>query len=595
MANDVPNPSLQSLVLSRFSDRALSGIPHGLQLQTVDAELETLLQTFYRARQMRNSRVGPCRLPREILAYVFECLQPLWLPRREFDEKDPAGLKPIFCSGWMSVTHVCSFWREVALNVPSLWSKPTINVRSIPHQYIPDILFRSRSATLDLKVIRGRDFNQTRQDANVAAWLSPAILRRARRLYIMGDTELTTYLAQLLPSSHDMDCLHGLTAYALGGLANLPTPFHNLPEVMNLTLWGFQVPWQCPLLSSRLTELRLLYPRHVEPRPSYEEFCRLLCLLQSLQVLELLEMVPHRPSPVGGHLPNIIMAPSLRELKIAIVSAELATDAAVFISLLHTHPRCTRYYKITQLGTHDPDMTFVDNAIRRLVPNISLASCDDIEMRHLLLTANGLQLAGTAIPRQTASPSSRSPKLDLATITNGLHIPHFSKRDATLDFHLTNYLSLVTLERLLTISLDTSSLHLIARNNLWPCLFRANGVRRIGWVNDSTPTSYVSPLLDALRVPRAFGAGDETRILFPQLEALALPLAEDEFEHRDVIIGIIDLVHARLQNGAPLLELVISREAAHWAVWSTLRAMLKITFMDYAFFESPMMPKADSV
>ncbi|KZV68570.1 hypothetical protein PENSPDRAFT_754017 [Peniophora sp. CONT] len=598
MANDIQNSSLQSLVLSRFSDNALSGIPRGLQLQTADAELETLMQTLYRARQMRNARAGPGRLPREILAYIFECLQPLWLPRRELDEKDAAGLEPVFCSGWMTVTHVCSFWREVALSFPSLWSNPTIDILSIPRQYIPDILLRSHSAALDLKLICEHESIQTRQDTSFNAWSSSVILRRARRLNIIADMELITYLAQRLSPSHVMERLHELAVSSWGaeGTLDLPAPFYNLPELTSLILWDYQVPWRCPILSSKLTELRLLYC-DIGPRPTYQELYDLLSLLQSLQILELRETVPRRPIPSEGHLTDTIMAPSLRRLEIAVLDSELAMDALTFMSLIHAPPQCVCNYHINQLGAHDPDMTFVDDALGRLIPNLSLAGHNYTEMRHLLLTYRGLQLAGTPIPLQIASPSNRSSKLDLATIFNRLRIPHFSKLDPPIYFHLANYLSFVTLERLITVSLDSSSIRFIDDNDLWSCLLRADGVRRIGLVKTTAPASlYVPLLLDALRLPRALDTGDETRILFPQLEELALLLTEDEAAHNDVIIGIIDLVHARLQNGTPLLELVISREAAHWAVWTTLRALLKITFIDYPLFDSsPVMPKVDTV
>lgn len=89
-------------------------MPRGLRLQTVDSELETLRQALLQALRMRNMQTGTYRLLREILAYIFECLQPKWEPRRERAGQDPSKKGHVFYSGWMGITHVCSFWREVS-------------------------------------------------------------------------------------------------------------------------------------------------------------------------------------------------------------------------------------------------------------------------------------------------------------------------------------------------------------------------------------------------------------------------------------------------------------------------------------------------
>ena len=100
-----------------------------------------------------------------------------------------------------------------------------------------------------------------------------------------------------------------------------------------------------------------------------------------------------------------------------------------------------------------------------------------------------------------------------------------------------------------------------------------------------------SELLDALRVFRAPGRdGDEAgdyRILFPRLEVLAVPI-ESESAHSVLLVGLIDLIRARQDHGAPLRQLVIPTAAEHWAVWSTLRTMLKITPIDYPTETSPL-------
>lgn len=66
------------------------------------------------ALQTRNAKFGVCKLPREILAYIFKMAQRDWSPTVERrDYQDCILPRPEFYSGWMCVTHVCSLWRVV--------------------------------------------------------------------------------------------------------------------------------------------------------------------------------------------------------------------------------------------------------------------------------------------------------------------------------------------------------------------------------------------------------------------------------------------------------------------------------------------------
>lgn len=61
---------------------------------------------------MRNMSAGPCRLPPELLTQIFEDCQRLgWEPEREVHESESQD--DVFLSGWMAITHVCSYWRKV--------------------------------------------------------------------------------------------------------------------------------------------------------------------------------------------------------------------------------------------------------------------------------------------------------------------------------------------------------------------------------------------------------------------------------------------------------------------------------------------------
>ena len=53
--------SLLSLVVSHFSERALSGVPRGSRLQSLDSELDVLENSLRQARRIRNMQTGACR------------------------------------------------------------------------------------------------------------------------------------------------------------------------------------------------------------------------------------------------------------------------------------------------------------------------------------------------------------------------------------------------------------------------------------------------------------------------------------------------------------------------------------------------------
>ncbi|KZV68579.1 hypothetical protein PENSPDRAFT_754023 [Peniophora sp. CONT] len=578
-----------SLVESRFSDNALSRVARGLHLQTMDSELDSLMQAVFQARRMRNKKAGPCTLPAEILAYIFECLQPYWPPLREHFDSEDAG----FYSGWMSVTHVCSLWREVALSTPSLWSKPTLDILNLPHQYIPDILFRSQLTLLELKLDWEGDFDFITKDGGLNAWLSPSICRRARRLDIAADMDIVALVAARLPPSQDMAQLRELSVIVHGqDTLDLPVPFYNLSGLTSLSLHGCRAPWLSAVFSSHLTALSLAYNRS-EDRPSYSDISTLMALLHSLGTLHWEDIVPISES-AGGNVPAITFPKSLRQLTIHVTYEDLALDALNFISHIITPSRCSRNYNIPSLSEQSTsDMALIDNALGRLLPDFSFAQCDDIEERYLDLTISRVRVIGCPIASlQSASPCAQLAQPKSTFVTNGLDIPAFSWGAPPLS--LNDYLSLLALEHLHSISLDVQTIRDLAKDNSWPCLLRSSGVHRIGVERPYMNSMYalLVKLLDALGTSYIRDPGDEPHILFPQLEVLALPLFEDEVEHRDLVVSLISLVHARREQRVPLRELVVPLSAASWSVWNTLRSTVRVSFIHYPMFTSPMTPES---
>ena len=91
----------------------------------MESDIDSIELLLAEARSLRNLAKINCRLTPEILTCIFKELQNQWAPTREVwrPSNEERGLprwaveklrKPDrFRSGWMTVTHVCSYWRKV--------------------------------------------------------------------------------------------------------------------------------------------------------------------------------------------------------------------------------------------------------------------------------------------------------------------------------------------------------------------------------------------------------------------------------------------------------------------------------------------------
>ncbi|KAI0044497.1 hypothetical protein FA95DRAFT_1496973, partial [Auriscalpium vulgare] len=68
--------------------------------------------------QQHNSNLPSSRLPPEIMSRVFTILVSIDPPTRT--------VRPVKIRlGWLSITHVCKRWRDIALHLPTLWADIT--------------------------------------------------------------------------------------------------------------------------------------------------------------------------------------------------------------------------------------------------------------------------------------------------------------------------------------------------------------------------------------------------------------------------------------------------------------------------------------
>jgi len=103
---------------------------------------EILIMTINDKRQ-HNLRLPIYRIPNEILSKIFCDLRSNYIRVRH-------GLKD-----WITVTHVCHAWREVALNTSLLWCHIDFLSVTEPnqvHAWIPELLRRSKQSPLTLTI-----------------------------------------------------------------------------------------------------------------------------------------------------------------------------------------------------------------------------------------------------------------------------------------------------------------------------------------------------------------------------------------------------------------------------------------------------------
>jgi F-box-like len=333
-----PQPCVQDLTAARHA---------------IDDELSALQVIMCSMRTRRNNFSLIGRLPPEILSRIvsFHAInQPT--PRDPiFDPDDPfsSSSSPIrFRLGWITVTHVCHRWRQVALSDPNLWRTVVFDLgvawaeemlarsKAVLISYSRDLPFQprrvSRRRTLDDEVTLRKHLSHVQQ---LVLSGHPAALAPAVRALTTPAPHLESLeLLRNEPQSRE-SCI------------TLPSDLfaHDAPKLRHLTLFGCAVPWDSPLFRD-LTRLDIRIPP-VDPFPrsapaaqsdrlSIPTFDRLLSILEampSLQVLTLGNCLP-RPESTSRivplrHMSKLSLDGSLSEVVAVLGRVSLPSSASL--------------------------------------------------------------------------------------------------------------------------------------------------------------------------------------------------------------------------------------------------------------------------
>ncbi|KAF5357662.1 hypothetical protein D9758_007466 [Tetrapyrgos nigripes] len=270
------------------------------QIDTIDQQVEKHLEEIRQLYQFRNKLVPINSLPSELLSRIFRfCISCI-------NDKAQLGRSWSF----ITVSYVCSHWRDVALADPALWS----TLDFFKPAWVPEMLRRSKAAPLTVRVTSDLFLDAKATDAVTTA------LQHMSRISEL-DLCINSCLLQLdgrlemLPVVIDQDVplLHTLslsTKHICGvpeHIVPLPLDFMNgyAPRLRHLHMRNFRLPWESGLLKN-LTSLKITITIPTTS-PSLQQLTDVLARMPGLEVLELRGVLPADTIPftVGAALPKL--------------------------------------------------------------------------------------------------------------------------------------------------------------------------------------------------------------------------------------------------------------------------------------------------
>ena len=243
--------------------------------------------------------------------------------------------KPDHHISQLRVSHVCHQWREIALNLPLLWSHVNFTSESLNSDGIAEILVRAKSAPLYLEAI----FLGHRQDRDRCRTLQKELhthVPHIRQLRISAEPVLLEGILKGMASPAPTLELLSLSS-ASEGNQRRRTPRHSqssipdtlfesfTPRLSRVELFECDINWRSPLLKG-LKYLEILNPS-TNTRPELAVWLAALDEMPQLTTLTL-----HSASPIAPPFPFVVRhtltLPSLTRLDILGSSGDCALALA---------------------------------------------------------------------------------------------------------------------------------------------------------------------------------------------------------------------------------------------------------------------------
>lgn len=280
--------------------------PKGAECLQIDDEIRQLEARLVQLKLRRNALSPICQLPAEILSSIFAFVR--------------------VCDPWLfegqsyfwipSVTHVCSLWRNVALQSSFLW-----DIMTYDGDFLNQVIFSRSKPEMPLTLYHRMDSLETRRrrsDLRKLGALGTAIvhLHRIRELELVVNKNQVSHLFQITAhlrtsAAHNLQkCVIGATRNREGNSFELQNgTFQMWPQLHYLKLQEAKFSWEelgC------LTMLKTLIVVSPKSRLNRQNLAGVLNQLPTLEVLELSRCLPTRNAD-SSHRVNL---PFLQRLKI---------------------------------------------------------------------------------------------------------------------------------------------------------------------------------------------------------------------------------------------------------------------------------------
>ncbi|KZV67956.1 hypothetical protein PENSPDRAFT_754482 [Peniophora sp. CONT] len=544
------------------------------RVESLDSEILVLQNAVYRARKLRNLNAGVGRLPAEVLLTTFLFVRDDWLPERHYN---PASCAMTYRSGWMTLTHVCSGWREIAVGAPALWTAQD-RILETPVYYIPTILSRARNCLLDMKVYFWDGDDEFEEDVSqVLNWLCRSVCLRLESLHLEGlplDL-LLRVLSHISPYLPNLREFHAETRnYEDGPTIELPSKLSDISTIRDLSLSGFSLPWHAAIFSHCMTDLHLHVSSHgfdTQPqRPTHAQYKGFLDAMPSLRRLTLANVIPSDSADEELHLP-----PNLEFFEFTSYSDDMAEIAIRLLAQIRFPNACTRVATVLHDWEDSEESNpFTSEAITRCASAFTCIGADSHATPRELVYARDQVTMSMVEHDMEVSPHGR------ANIhPNVLYDSWRSRTDGQYShLNISNAKFACYLQHLNLSDLRAITLSLHACNGWtdeqWSSLGTcAPCVRRVG-----------ISLIDCLHLLHNLADfADETFALFPLLEVLVFhgPIGDEQHEKTlfSELTALTHLLYTRMDKGAPLSEVVMCKKAERWGVWDTLKGVVRVRFL----------------
>lgn len=492
----------------------------------IDAKIAQHIQAIKSLRGQRNLLAPISRLPREILAYIFLFLS----------KEHPFSL------AWISTTHICKLWRQIALDTPDLWTCINLSSR---REIVETFLTRSKAAGLtvfterhfhgersianykltqehwsrlvDLEIEHLSGSDQSWQNSHNAITSEASRMRRLRLSYDIFDfrhlrTDVTNYIS--------LDC---------------SVLIRSAPSLMSLSLFGFHFSWSTCRVEN-LSEL-ILNSIADSVKPSIVDILNILVLSPGLKVLVLDDVGP-KDMPADSLFS--VKLPNLQRLKLHHIQAGICMKLLQTMELagsVNWDLDCLNYPIL------EPKLTFSNLSAR-------LTCCDRLV---ILLGLNTIIIQSYVYEgRQVISRSIGTLGARLAIGWN-IDIPYEDKF-STLFIALSSIISSCVWKEASEIEVRLHGSDNITNKDQWLELLHL--FDRIDCLACVFEYSHYDADIEECLV-EALMTTSAGLINFPELVRLELRCANFSERRGDLTQCLIDCLKLRKSNGSPLKKLLI--------------------------------------